>query len=162
MKDAILMRRLPAPIGAAYPFMLVPVDDAAAEALRKIPAGEDIAVQVKRGRSLQQHRLFFAVLTYVAQATEWETPERLLVALKVRLGRYDLMRLPNGKVVPVPESISFAAMKQDEFQDFFTAAIDLICSEVVPGMDSAQLIAEAQSALGIRGVTTDTLSKDAA
>lgn len=150
MKDAILVRRAPAPIGAPYAHSLVPVDDAAAEALAKIPIGEAIAVQVKRGRSLQQHRLFFAILTHVADATEWETAERLLVALKVRLGRYDLMKLPNGKVVPVPESISFSAMKQDEFQSFFDKAVTLICSEVIPGMDSAQLIAEAQFALGVK------------
>jgi hypothetical protein len=34
---------------------------------------------------------------------------RLLVALKLRLGRYDLMKMPSGKIVPVPDSISFAA-----------------------------------------------------
>lgn len=150
MKDALLMRRAPAPIGAPYRDCLVPADDAAAEAIGKIPIGEAVLIQTKRGRSLQQHRLFWGLLSYVAEASEWETAERLLVAIKVRLGRYDLVKMPNGKCVPAPHSISFSAMKQDEFADFFNQAVDVICQDVLPSMDSAQLIAEAQSALGIR------------
>lgn len=148
--DTILCRRVPAMMDSPRPHALVPTDDRGAELLAKIPLGEDVAVQIRRGRSLPQHRLFWAVLQHVAKSSQWETPERLLVALKIRLGRYDLMTLPAGKVVPVPHSISFSEMTQDAFQQFMDSAIGLICSEVIPGMDSAQLIAEAQHALGIR------------
>lgn len=147
--DAILCRRVPAPIGAPYAHALVPCDERAAEQLAKVPLGEVVAVQVKRGRSLPQHRLLWSVLQHVAEATEWETAERLLVAIKIRLGRYDLMKLPSGKCVPVPDSISFSAMGQDAFQRFFDEALRLICSEVLPGYDPDALIAETQSAMGI-------------
>lgn len=144
------MRRAPAPVGAPHSHMLIPSDDRACEQIKKLPIGEDFAVKIVRGRSLPQHRLFWAVLSHVAEASQWESPERLLVALKIRLGRYDLMQMANGKVVPVPDSISFAAMTQDEFQKFFDDAVNVICAEIVPGMDSAQLISEAQSAHGLR------------
>lgn len=143
------MRRVSAPIGSPMPYALMPSDARAAEAVAKLPLGEDVAVSVKRGRSLHQHRLFWAILQRVAEASKWETPERLLVALKVRLGRYDLMQLPNGKVVPVPDSIAFSAMTQDSFQRFMDESIGLICSEVLPGTDSADLVAEVQSMLGV-------------
>ena len=157
MKDALLMRKIPAPIGARYPFMLVPVDDMASEALRKLPSSkEEIAVTIKRGRSLQQHRLFFAILTHVAESTEWETPERLLTALKLHLHRYDLMQMPNGKVVPVPESISFSAMPQAEFQRFMDDSVRVICEMVLPGYDPDRLLAEAQHAIGIRADVSET------
>lgn len=148
--DTILCRRVPAVMESPQPYALIPSDDRAAEVLAKIPLGEDVAVQIKRGRSLQQHRLLWAILSHVAESSQWDTPERLLVALKIRLGKYDLMQLPNGKVVPVPDSISFSAMSQDAFQHFFDDVLRLICSEVLPGYDSDQLIAETQAAMGLR------------
>jgi hypothetical protein len=147
--DTIIMRRAPVIVlGAPHPDALVPQDQAGTELLGKIPLGEDVAVKIMRDRSLPQHRLFWSVLRYVAERSEWETAERLLVALKLRLGRYDLMKLPSGKVVPVPHSTAFSAMPQDDFQSFMDAAMGLICTEVLPGMDSDRLIAEAQAMLG--------------
>jgi hypothetical protein len=133
--------------GSPYPYSLLPQDATGADRIAKIPLGEDVEIQIMRGRSLPQHRLFWAILRHVAEATRWESAERLLVALKLRLGRYDLMKMPNGKVVPVPDSIAFRAMTQDQFQQFMDQSIALICSEVLPGMDSERLIAEAQCGL---------------
>lgn len=146
--ETVILRRAPAPIEAPYRDVLVPVDQKAADMIAKLPLGEDAVVTIKRDRSLPQHRLFWSVLQHVAHASKWENPDRLLIALKIRLGRYDLMQLPNGKVVPVPQSISFAAMSQDGFQEFMDASIRVICEEVVPSMDSAKLIAEAQGMIG--------------
>jgi hypothetical protein len=154
--DTIIMRRVPATsldapyscsLDAPYSctFALIPQDQAGAELVAKIPLGEDVAVKIMRDRSLPQHRLFWAVLRYVAEASKWETAEQLLVALKLMLGRYDLMKLPSGKVVPVPDSISFAAMTQDDFQQFMDKSIAIICSEVLPGYNPDDLIREAES-----------------
>jgi LPS O-antigen subunit length determinant protein (WzzB/FepE family) len=141
--DTIIMRRVSAGFEAPLPYALMPVDEVGAALLGKISCGDEVAVKIMRDRSLPQHRLFWSVLRYVAEASEWETAEKLLVALKLRLGRYDLMKLPSGKVVPVPDSISFAAMTQDDFQQFMDRSIAIICTEVLPGMDSDRLIAEA-------------------
>jgi hypothetical protein len=145
--DTVIMRRVPllgVGLDSPSPYAMAPVDAAGTELIAKIPLGEDVAVKIMRDRSLPQHRLFWTVLRYVAEASEWETAEHLLVALKLKLGRYDLMKLPSGKVVPVPSSISFAAMTQDDFQDFMHKSIAIICSDVLQGMDSDRLIAEAE------------------
>jgi hypothetical protein len=55
---------------------LVPIDQAGAELLGKISCGDEVAIKVMRHRSLPQHRLFWGVLRYVAEASEWETAER--------------------------------------------------------------------------------------
>jgi hypothetical protein len=155
--DTIIMRRVPASphewaagmrsrlSEAPHPYALIPQDQAGSELLAKIPLGEDVAVKLMRDRSLPQHRLFWSVLRYVAERSKWETAERLLVALKLRLGRYDLMQMPSGKVVPVPHSIAFSAMPQDDFQSFMDAAMGLICTEVLPGYSPDDLIREAES-----------------
>lgn len=112
-------------------------------ALAQIDLGAFVVVKITRPRSLAQHRLFFAVLTHVAEATDFDTPEQLLVALKIALGRYDLMKLPNGKVVPVPQSISFASMPHDAFCRFFDDAVRLICRDVLPGVLPDDLLNDA-------------------
>jgi len=146
--DTVFVRGAIAPVGSPYPRMLIPADDTAATLIGKVATGEIAAVRVMRGRSLPQHRLFWALLTHVAEASKFETAERLLVALKIRLGRYDLCAMPSGKVVPVPDSISFEAMTQDDFQQFFDEALGRICDEVIPGTDAAALIAEVQAMIG--------------
>lgn len=102
------------------------------------------ALDKRQRRSLPQHRLFWRILQHVAKATQWEYPERLLVALKIRLGRYDLLQLPNGKLAPVPHSISFRQMPQEKFQEFFDQCMGLITTEVLPGYDPAALMREAE------------------
>ncbi len=134
--DIIMVRR---GVGRGR-YTLIPVDERAADAIGRMPEGEAIGIRIMRKRSLPQHNLFWAVLDHVAKATKFENAERLLVALKIRLGRYDLMEMPNGRVVPIPQSISFGEMTQDEFQKFFDESIALICSEVLPGTDSEALI----------------------
>ncbi len=136
--DTIMVRRGRSP----HHYTLIPADDRAADAIGRMPEGEAIGVRIMRKRSLPQHNLFWAVLDHVARATKFENAGRLLVALKIRLGRYDLLAMPNGRVVPVPQSISFGEMTQDEFQQFFDEAISLICSEVLPGTDSEALLAQ--------------------
>ncbi len=136
--DTIMMRR---GVGRGR-YTLIPVDERAADAIGRMPEGDAIGVRIMRKRSLPQHNLFWAILDHVAKATAFENAERLLVALKIRLGRYDLMQMPNGRVVPVPQSISFGQMTGAEFTDFFDQAIALICSEVVPGTDSEALVSK--------------------
>jgi hypothetical protein len=138
------MRRLAAVGGG---LALAPVDRRDRELLTKIPMDEPVAVRISRGRSLPQHRLFWGLLDHVAKASVFENGERLLVALKIRLGRYDLMKMPSGKAVPVPHSIAFAAMDQSDFQVFMDDSIRLICEEVIPGTNSDTLIAEVQAML---------------
>jgi hypothetical protein len=146
--ETILMRRAAAPIESGMASALLPADSHSEALLAKVPLGETVAVKFTRGRSLQQHRLFWGLLDHVAKASSFETGDRLLVALKVRLGRYDLLKMPNGKIVPVPHSISFLAMDQDDFQRFMDESVRLICEEVIPGTNSDDLIREVQLMLG--------------
>ena len=118
-------------------------NDMAIAELAKIKVGADVLVKVSKPRSLAQHRLFWSVLTHVSDATAYDGPEQLLVALKVALGRFDLMKLPNGKVVPVPQSVAFASMPGDEFRRFFDDAMNLICRDVLPGVSVDEILRDA-------------------
>src|SRR5215472_1379525 len=65
-------------------FTLIPVDARAIVAISKVPEGQELGVRILRDRSLPYHNRFWAMLDCVAQATEFGTAERLLVALKLR------------------------------------------------------------------------------
>jgi hypothetical protein len=127
-------------------FTLIPTDPRAAKAIGRMPEGEEFGVRLLRDRSLPYHNRFWAMLDHVAKATQFATADRLLVALKLRLGRYDLCELPNHKVVPVPHSIAFAEMTQDEFVRFKEEAERVICEEVLPGYDPDLLYVSAEVA----------------
>src|SRR6185312_717061 len=97
---------------------LLPADDAAAEALKRIKLHDLVEVPLpKRPRNVKHHRKFFAMLNLVWQNQEiYPSVDSLLFALKVALGHADLVAdLATGELHPSPRSISFASMGQDEF-----------------------------------------------
>ena len=142
--DRLTLRVISTP-DQLYPRSLMPADEQSYLAVEALKRDEEVQVCIVRERSNPQLRLFWAVLDHVAKSTAWQDPERLLVAVKLKLGRYDLMQLPNGKAVPVPRSIAFDKMSQEDFQVFMDRAIQVICEHVLGGnMDSEELINEVQ------------------
>lgn len=125
-----------------------PADEEARAQHAKQAAGDHVMARIDRPRSLPQMRLYWSVLHHVAESTHWENAERLHVALKVRLGLYDLCKLPNGKTVPVVSSASFDAMNQDEFQKYMDGALKVLCEESLGGMVVDDLIDEVCIATG--------------
>lgn len=119
-----------------------PADEEARAQHAKLKVGDKVLSRIERPRSLPQLRMYWDILSHVAESTEWGTAEKLHVALKVRLGLYDLMKLPNGKVVPVVQSASFDGMTQDQFQSYMDKALAVLCEETLGGMAVADLIAE--------------------
>lgn len=142
----------------------VPVGEDAVAQHRKLKAGDLVAGNLHRSRSLPQNRLYWGILRHVAAATKFETKEKLHVALKMRLGYFEMYEMPNGKVVPVVDSMSFSSAGQDEFAPYFDRAVRLICEEVLGGMDSGDLIAEVQALLGMEdaGAAAAAVKEDAA
>jgi|SRR5215469_7537965 len=147
-KDDPLVRRIPAPLDSGWRCALLPTNAADDERLSKIPLGEVVSISVWRGRSLQMWRLYWAVLTHVAQASKFENAEQLYVELKLRLGYYDWKQLSNGKVTAVPHSFNFANKSQDEAQKLFDESMQIICEVLLPGINRDDLIAEVMTMMG--------------
>jgi hypothetical protein len=131
MPDLILTRTLNG---------LAPADDFAREAIRHWKVGATLRAQVTKMRNASMHRKFFALLTTVWQACDqYPTVDALLTDLKFRLGHTDdVLLVSTGEVVRIPKSISFAAMDQVEFGDFYERALRELC-EMAGGIDSDML-----------------------
>jgi hypothetical protein len=125
---------------------LRPSDAASEEALRTIKDGETVRLEITRAnrRSVQHHRLFFALLHVTAQQID-STVEQLLLWCKIATGHADYIADRHGELTPVPRSISFEKMTQDEFNVFFDAAVKAILERLLPpGTPRSDLLEEVQ------------------
>lgn len=139
---------------------LVPADEQAEEALRKVPLGDSVRVKVTRPRdqrSIQQHRLYWKLCQVVFDNTEgkFASAEKVSEYLKIQAGHYDQshIRIPVGDGFEdalwlQPRSISFEKMGHTEFQDYWKKALDIICSRIITGMDKAELESEVYEMIG--------------
>ncbi|WP_225784678.1 DUF1367 family protein [Xenophilus sp. Marseille-Q4582] len=90
-------------------------------------------------RNGAHHRKMFALLQLVAENSElYETPEKALVAVKLAAGFYDPIVDPRtGEIVPNLHSISYEKMGQEDFERFYSAALDGVLQVILPTMDRA-------------------------
>lgn len=119
---------------------LAAADDAGKDILRKIKVGRVIKCEITQPRHIAHHRKFFALLNTVwAAAGDWQTVDDLLIELKLKLGlTTDVVIRESGEVVKVLGSISFAAMDQTTFDQFYEQAIQALCF-MVGNMDPGVL-----------------------
>lgn len=126
---------------------LEPIDDMGREALSKIGKGEILRAEIKRPRNVDHHRKFFAMLQIVYQNQEhYQSTDDLLDVLKLRVGHCRTIQTKHGEV-KIPESISFAAMDQTAFNEFYDKAVDWVCKEVIPGLKASALNSEVEAEL---------------
>lgn len=105
--------------------------------LENMKPGTWLRMEWARPRHGKHHRKFFALLQLVADNSEvYDTAEKALVAVKLVTGHFDLMVHPEtGEILQIPRSISYDSMEQDEFDAFYSAAIDAVLRHILPTMD---------------------------
>lgn len=121
---------------------LVPADIMADEFLATIKIGREVLVSIRRARNPRHHRLLFAALRKVVENTDrWADEETLLDELKLATGLAEIrVNLLTGKPYAVPASISFAAMDQLRFSQWFERATPILAQSI--GVENAALLAE--------------------
>ena len=78
------------------------------------------------------------VMLIYENQTRYRTPEDLLSVLKVAAGHYTSVPTADGEI-RVPNSVSFSAMDQTEFERFWDRVVTVVCEQIVPGMDREDL-----------------------
>lgn len=147
----------------AYPFfvrrienVLVPTSKAGQLAIEKLKFGALYKIEPKQPPNRDQHRLFWAFVTYVAEALNdgptgaiW-TAENVKADLLVATGRtrnrpmtrMERLRhdVPEGAVAIIarPVSISFVSMSGEEFSDFMQDAMAYVRDHLVPWIDGSE------------------------
>ncbi|MCB7127924.1 MAG: DUF1367 family protein [Candidatus Brocadiales bacterium] len=112
----------------------------AEEAMHKIANGSLVMVEIKRGRNLAHHRLFFALLHLVhTNQDRYDTFEGFRTAFLIGLGWCDTVVCKDGKVGYMARSISFANMDQATFDRLFNDAVNLVCQRWLPTVKDEEL-----------------------
>lgn len=124
---------------------LEPVTPYDGELLSRYPVESDVEATLTQPKSEGQFRLFWVVLGRVLECTDYLSTEDLATALKVRLRKVEAVTLIGGGMHVIPRS--FRDFERQEFAEFFDAAMDVLASEVVPGLDIELLIREGRVAL---------------
>ncbi len=109
--------------------------------MRKLKAtpGAYLRIEWSAPRNLKHHRKLFALLHLIAENSETlDTPEKALYALKLVLGHCDPMVHPlTGEILPVPRSIAYENLEQDDFDKFYAQAMDAIGEHLIPHVRAA-------------------------
>jgi len=113
---------------------LQPVDENGEAVLRRFKPGEIFSVEVTKPRNVQFHRKLMAMLQIILEnQTHYTSIDDLLAVLKIRIGHTHKIQTARG-IVEVPASISFAAMDDVAFGNFYDRACQWVAAEVVPGL----------------------------
>lgn len=98
--------------------------------LNKAEPGEMLEVRTHRERLGWYHRKHMALEQAVFTSQE-RFPEFRMFRdwLKVGAGHVDWVPGPKGGVIPIPKSISYAELEQDEMEAFHAAAVAFLRSE---------------------------------
>jgi hypothetical protein len=107
--------------------------------LETMKAGKWLRMEWSSPRNGPHHRKMFALLQLVAENSEvYDTPEKALVAVKLAAGFFDPIPDPRtGEIVPNLRSISYDAMGQEEFDQFYSAALDGVLQVILPTMEES-------------------------
>jgi len=99
--------------------------------IRKIKANDVVKCELTKPRNVLFHRKFFALLQLTFEnQTKYSNLEDLLIEVKLKVGHYQEYITASGQIVYIPKSISFGAMDEYEFSEFFNKALS-VCAKII-------------------------------
>lgn len=126
---------------------LIPCDDAAEAWLRRRKVGDAVAVEPIQVRNAERSALYWVLCSLVADNhAELKTRENVSDAIKLLSGYVELCSFNVGGsryILRKPKSIAFASMSESQFEIFFESALQVIGSDLLPGVDIEAMRREA-------------------
>lgn len=117
---------------------LIAANDETFERVKKMAVGESIFMEWKPRRNYQFHKKLFSLLNFVYEnQSHYKSVDNLLEAYKFKAGLFETIVTHKGHKHYKAKSISFHSMDNDEFEKFYSAAIDTSL-ELIP-MDRKEL-----------------------
>jgi hypothetical protein len=130
--------------------VLRPHADYDAELMRtRLQQGDTVHVQFKKPRNVPRHRRYWAVIQVVIKNNEmFATDRHLHRTLLMGCGVVEPVITIDGDIVMIPSSTAFDAMDEGTFRQYFDAAMNIINTHIMPGVEIDELLAEADRASG--------------
>jgi hypothetical protein len=130
---------------------LAPADDDAREHLLKYKIGDTLAAEIVKPREHRSIRRYWAMIKLVLDSTDqFKSRYQLHTYLKIRAGHCtSIVNKLSGEVFLIPESIDYATLNEDQFNDVWRRIVDVICEEILPGVQEHELELEIQRVCGL-------------
>ncbi len=134
------------------PYGLVPLYESDLDMKKHLKVGATVRCSVRNPRNYEHHKKFFALvrLTFdnlpgnLAEYWHIYNEQDMLRRFKRDLGYYTTSVNERGETEIEYQSISFAAMEQHEFEQFYTQCVDLVLHRYIKGIDKQDLIEEVE------------------
>lgn len=111
----------------AYEGYFTPADDEAAEWAVKQKVGAVVYADFKQARNYLFHKKYFGMLKIAFQnQEEYASLETLREAVQIAAGHYEIICLLDGRKGLKSKTISFASMKQEEFERLYSDVLDVV------------------------------------
>lgn len=135
------------------PCGLVPLHDSDLDLKKRLRVGSVVRCKVSNPRNYEHHKKFFALvrLTFdnlpLPLVEKWNIRNEydMLRRFKRDLGYFTNTINEYGEHEIEYFSISFAAMEQHEFEQFYNQCIDLVLFKYIKGIDKQDLITEIEN-----------------
>ena len=117
---------------------LTPCERGAEDALRSLGHGAVVRVEIRQARNVKHHNKYWKLLDVVCENMDSVKPETLHEVIKLRTGHVLVVKTAKG-IIELPGSTAFSQMDQQEFAAFYEAAVRFILTDVLPGVNRAEL-----------------------
>jgi hypothetical protein len=109
---------------------LIPLYPSDFDEKRKLKLGQDYEADIKNPRNLGFHKKFFALLNVGHENTKLDMPfDTYRKYLIMKAGFFTAYQTPKGTYYD-PDSISFASMSQDEFEEVYSRVLDKVIEDI--------------------------------
>lgn len=118
--------------------VLIPASSFDQDKLNTMGVGEVWEFVYKKPRSLAHHRKFFALVDLVHQNlpenldSRYPSTEHLRAEITMKAGYFTSWVTMKGETMYLPKSISFEAMDQGEFSEFYERCLDVVAKYYLP------------------------------
>ena len=124
----------------------IPASDEAQDFFAGVKLGTIVELKGGKVRNGKYHRLYFAILKLISENSNPHiSPAAALYFAKLVTGTGDAVIDSRGETHFIPGSISFAKMKQDDFEAFVQQSIPPIVGRFMAGSAAQDVIEEAMS-----------------
>jgi hypothetical protein len=132
---------------------LVAQDRLAIDDLERYSDGALVTCEVKRPRSIQHHKRFFALVRFCfehqREPVRYLTEDAMRAALTISAGHRTEIELPDGTRGYMANSIAFDKLDQAGFNEFWTRCCDAITKHYVPGITDEDIRAGIADLIGV-------------
>lgn len=102
-------------------------------ALASVPYDRNLKVTVSMPRNRGRHDKYFALCQFCADHSSY-SKEEVDQLLRIRAGHCTVARLRDGTIAHLPRRLNWGAMDETEFVRFLDRVVQVITTDILPGI----------------------------